>query len=318
MKNILVYIDKNKNDEITQNSLEAIVAAKQIVDNLSGKIFCIVRNGNAEIFSKVALFEDQTVFNLNHSGEISAKHIANYLSDFILDKMFDIVIFPASVHSNEIAPIVAVKCGAAFISNAMDFNFTENQDILYSQYLYSGKFKTQVRVKTKTQVMTIASNKFVVPKDTVENKYVLEQIQMPEVDDDTYKFIEITSAGNIQSLTDARVIVSVGRGVSSAENIAKIEKFATKISAALGASRAVVDNGWLSHPYQVGQTGKTVTPNVYIACGISGAMQHLAGMSRSKFIIAINIDEKAPIFDVADVSVVGDLFSVIEKLEKYL
>ncbi len=205
-------------------------------------------------------------------------------------------------------------------------NFSKNTDkIIYSHYLYGGQISEKVSIKSKLKVFTIESNCFNFDEQTAtDNQYDLEQVTVSENSSNYYKILSSKPGQKVQNLADAKIIVAGGRGVANAENFKKLQNFVDKLSdslavpVSLAASRAAVDNGWLPHSFQVGQTGKTVAPDIYIACGVSGAVQHIAGMNRAKFVIAINSDAKAPIFNIANVRICGDIFTAIENIEKLL
>ena len=179
--------------------------------------------------------------------------------------------------------------------------------------MYAGKAYATVRWEGEPQMATLRPNVFaLVPANGARPPEVKKQT----VDTSArakVTGVHATASGKLE-LTEAQIIVSGGRGLKGPENFHLVESLAAAMGAAVGASRAVVDAGWVDHQYQVGQTGKTVSPTLYIACGISGAIQHLAGMSSSKYIVAINKDADAPIFKVANYGVVGDLFELLPKL----
>ena len=183
--------------------------------------------------------------------------------------------------------------------------------------MYAGKAYASVTWKGEPQIATLRPNVF--PLGTPDNSQSAELVA-GTVDDKARArvvSVEATGGGKLE-LTEAQVVVSGGRGLKGPENFHLVEELAASFGAAVGASRAVVDAGWVGHQYQVGQTGKTVSPNLYIAVGISGAIQHLAGMSSSRVIVAINKDPEAPIFGVADYGLVGDLFDAVPAVLKAL
>ncbi|MHA2171610.1 MAG: electron transfer flavoprotein subunit alpha/FixB family protein [Candidatus Kariarchaeaceae archaeon] len=184
----------------------------------------------------------------------------------------------------------------------------------YKRSIHGNKIHSTVKVDGKL-VITVRPSIYDVPEEGAGTA-MTEEISAESVDSDALsKLAEVLAAttGKIE-LTEAEIIVSGGRGVGGPENFNIVEDLAEVMGAAVGASRAVVDAGWRPHSDQVGQTGKFVSPKVYVAAGISGAIQHLAGMSTSEIIVAINKDEEAPIFKIADYGLVGDLFEVVPKL----
>ena len=222
----------------------------------------------------------------------------------------DAVLFPATTTGKNIAPRIAAKLDVAQIS---DITAVDSADT-FERPIYAGNAIATVQSADPIKVITVRTTGF----DAVAaegGSATVEKIEAA-ADSGLSQFVsrEVTKLDRPE-LTSAKIIVSGGRGLGNGENYTKVlEPLADKLNAALGASRAAVDAGFVPNDYQVGQTGKIVAPEVYIAVGISGAIQHLAGMKDSKTIIAINKDEDAPIFQVADIGLVGDLFKIVPEL----
>ena len=224
------------------------------------------------------------------------------------------VLVPSTAEGKEVAGRLAVKIGSGVLTDAVDLADDGGTPVA-EQSIFGGAIIVKSRVTSGIPIVAVRPN--AVPPEAAPAEAVLEPVSVTL--SDAAKGAHITERvaqerSERPELTEASIVVSGGRGVGNAENFALIEGLADRLGAAVGASRAATDAGWYPHQFQVGQTGKTVSPQLYLAVGISGAIQHRAGMQTSKTIMVINKDPEAPIFELADFGVVGDLFKVVPQL----
>ena len=221
------------------------------------------------------------------------------------------VLIPAGADGREVAGRLAVRTNSGWLNDIVDVDGEREG----THSIFGGAFTVQARATTDTAVISWRSGSLEIEEHAAAGTQ--ETVEVPAIDEATSGKVSNRApivGGNRPELTEANVVVAGGRGVGSAENFNVVETLADSLHAAVGASRAAVDSGYYPNQFQVGQTGKTVSPQLYIALGISGAIQHRAGMQTSKTIVAVNKDPEAPIFEIADFGVVGDLFSISPQL----
>lgn len=243
--------------------------------------------------------------------QYSPEGFANALKSFISTQSYDYVFAGASSLGKDLLPRLAGEFDAGMASDVTNFVF-ENDQFHGTRPLFAGKCMAKVQIKgPKPHFISIRPNALGLPESpsSSSGEFQEEQVEAGEIRAAIKEVIK--GASDKLDLTEANIIVSGGRSLKNAENFKILDELAEVIGATVGASRAAVDSGYAPHSMQVGQTGKTVSPTLYIACGISGAIQHLAGMRTSKFIVAINTDPDAPIFTKADYGIVGDLFKIV-------
>ena len=307
---ILVLAEHN-NVDIKSSTLNTISAASQIdqeIDVLVTGFQCeelAKKIANCEKVSKVIFVDNEKLKN----------PIAENIEPVVISiaEKYSHIMAPATTFGKNIFPRIAVKLDLAQISDVIKIISNDT----FMRPIYAGNAIATVKSNDKTKIITIRPTSFD-PVEISGGSDIVEKLEF-EIQNNTVEFIDREeSQSERPELSTARVVISGGRGLQSAENFKLLNEIADKLNAAVGASRAAVDAGYVSNDYQVGQTGKVVVPDLYIAVGISGAIQHLAGMKESKVIVAINKDEEAPIFNVADYGLNADLFEALPQLSSEL
>jgi electron transfer flavoprotein alpha subunit len=313
---ILVFIEEREG-KIKKTSLEALSAARKLADTLQESVIALRLTGVEPSFN-LAHYGADKIINVQHDllSAYSTEGFCAAVAQVAQKVQPRFILGSASAMGRDLLPRVAARLGVGLAQDCIEIQVVEGQQLECVRPMYAGKAYAKVRLLMSPAMATLRPNVFSLgAPDTARGGEV--ETFVPELAADqihaTVKETQV-SAGQKIELTEANIIVSGGRGVKGPENFPLIEALADALGGAMGASRAAVDAGWIDHHHQVGQTGKTVSPTLYIACGISGAIQHLAGMSSSKYIVAINKDPEAPIFNVADYGIVGDLFDVVPVL----
>lgn len=318
---ILVYIEIRE-EKVKKSSLEVLSEGKRRAGELKTEAHAVIVGHGAEgLASEVIPYGASKVYVLENSllAQYSASSYSLALVSLIEEIKPEIILFPATSMGKDLAPRLAAKLGVGLATDCISTACKDGK-LEVVRPIFAGKVLATVSLKSSPQIASLRPNVFPLLEAGAEKgEVVKKEVVIPE-DQVKGQVAEILrEEGAELDVTEADIVVSGGRGMKGPENFDLLRELTSILPhSAVGASRSAVDAGWIDHQYQVGQTGKTVSPNLYMAFGISGAIQHLAGMSSSKYIVAVNKDPEASIFKVADFGIVGDLFQVIPHLKEEL
>lgn len=312
---VLVYVEQ-VDGKFKKSVFEAVSYAKAIADiqgsNLTAISIGNVGEGELKELGKYGASKVLNVSNDQLKTFVNQAY-ASVIAEAAKKENADVVVLSNSFSGKGLAPRIAVKLEAGLVDGAVELPKLDGGQFLVKKTAFSGKAFAITELTSATKVIALNPNAFGVKESTVD---AAVEAFSPEIKTTDFSAIvkEIVRATNKVSLPDAELVVSAGRGLKSPDNWGMIEELANLLGAATACSKPVSDADWRPHSEHVGQTGIAISPNLYIAIGISGAIQHLAGVSSSKVIVVINIDPEAPFFKVADYGIVGDAFVVVPKL----
>jgi electron transfer flavoprotein alpha subunit len=307
MPGILVFVE-TKDGKVKKVSREALSIGRKLAEAAGGDLIAFA--GDRAAADDAGRYGAKKLYAAN-LGPYLPETYAAAMKQVIDDAQPSVVLLGGSSNGRDLAPRLAAKLNAGVASDVDRLEWTGGK-LRARRPVYSGKAFATVEVSSTPAIATTRPNAF--PAEEAGGG-AAEVAEVNVSADSKAKLVDthVPEAGEM-SIAEADIIVSGGRGLKEAANFSLIRDLAHALGGAVGASRATVDAGWIDHQHQVGQTGRVVSPNLYIAAGVSGAIQHLAGMSSSKHIVAINRDPEAPIFRVADLGVVGDLFQIVPAL----
>lgn len=314
MKRKILVVGETREGKIRSVSFEAISAGKTIAQG--GEVIGVLAGSSISPLAvelihfgadQVIIIEDKKLEQYTSDGYAQA------LTAVMEQEQPDGIVLGHTALGKDLSPRMAVKWDAGLVSDAISVK-EENGEIVFTRPIYSGKAFEKVIVESKVILATIRPNNITPLEKNEQRSGAVTSIVVPIADLRTVIQEVVRKAAGGVDLAEAKVVVAGGRGVKSKEGFEPLQKLANILGGAVGASRGACDADYCDYSLQIGQTGKVITPDLYIACGISGAIQHLAGMSNSKVIVAINKDPEADIFKIADYGIVGDLFEVVPLL----
>ncbi len=314
---VLAVVIEHDQGKARPVSLEVLSAARKLANQISGKVvafcFCHVADFEADLFIQYGA--DEVRF-LTHPDLQHYVH-ENYAFALLrqLEKSeFDYLLLPATNNGKELSAVLSARLGVGVATDCISLSVSGGEVEVVRPVSAGRAHSTVCFNGKKPHILSLRSNVFRDPPLSRQGEVIHEEVELPELSQRVRELVK--QAGSQLDVTEARIVVSGGLGMQGPENFKLLEDLAEVLGGAVGASRPVVDNGWRDYSNQVGQTGRTVSPDLYFACGISGAVQHLAGMSASRCIVAINSDPSAAIFSVADYGLVGDVLKIVPILTR--
>ena len=313
---IWVYIDHFQGELLTVSS-EVVTAARLLADKMGLSVTAIVCGHNIDdLIDQIARSDVDYVIACDDitMADFRYESFGALLAKLYAEHKPKIILMPSTHRCRDLIATLSVKLDVSAITDGVDLN-VENDIVQVTRPVYAGKLNAKVSVSDLfCQIISIRPRTFAVCESNQERSEVLQVDPVYEESEIVIKVVSYDNYSTKKTLSDSSIVVSGGRGGGGPEGFQPVRQLAETLDGALGASRAAVDSGWISYDHQVGQTGKTVSPDLYIACGISGAIQHQAGMRTSKIIVAINKDVQAPIMKFATYGIVADLFDFIPVL----
>lgn len=305
---VLIYLD-NINGTIKKSSLEALSYGSALAKQLSTDAQALVIGEVSSDLAALGQYGVSKVHQLTGPNAFDAQVFAQLVADKAAALTASVVVFSHSLSGKALAPRVSVRLKAGLVSGAVALPDTSNGFVV-KKSVFSGKAFANVSIHSSVKIISLNPNAFT----AVTGTGTAEVISSASAATSSIKVVSVNKSSGARTLTESEIVVSAGRGMKGPENWGMIEELADVLHAGLACSRPVADAHWRPHHEHVGQTGVAIAPNLYIAVGISGAIQHLAGVNRSKTIVVINKDPEAPFFKAADYGVVGDAFEVVPKL----
>lgn len=325
-KGILIYAEITRDGELAPVVSELANAAQNLAQKLGGTevnalliTHPLINIQSSQFknngFDKVYIIKDEKLKNY------STEYYSKIAIDVINEVKPEIVLIGATTQGRDLAPRISSNLNTGLTADCTHLDINEKSQLAATRPTFGGNLMATILCKNMPQMATVRPKVLKKSDISIEKDTQFIEIK-PNIDDVVVKVELVDFIKNIQStgkrIDESEIVVAGGKGLKSAEGFKMLEELANALGGAVGASRAAVDAGWVDHSIQVGQTGKTVMPKLYIACAISGAIQHTVGMNASDKIIAINKDPKAPIFQVADVGIVGDVYEIVPELIKQL
>ncbi len=314
MANKILGILEQREGKLKKVSFEVLSVVEDLAKELNLESEAIVVGNDIENIDEALNYGVNKIYHLKNENltSYSSSGYAEIIANLVKELNGSFLVFPNTALGKDLAPRISVKLNGGCIVDCIHYEISNNE-FIGTKPVYAGKALVDIKFNSTIKIITIRPNVFKPNKKAKSSdaSIIVKDIQTPNLKTRT---IGLKKSEGKLDVAEADIIVSGGRGLKGPENFYLVENLAETLGGAVGASRAAVDAGWRPHNEQVGQTGKTVSPSLYIACGISGAIQHLAGMSSSKYIVAINKDKEAPIFNIADYGIVGDALEILPKL----